>query len=393
MTSTNSGFSKLLKSDAAGGVVLMLAALAALIASNTSLAPYYSAFLNAPVSVQISELVIAKPAVLWINDGLMAIFFFLVGLEVKRELLEGDLSSPAKATLPAIAAIGGMAGPALIFIAVNIWMKSDPALLNGWAIPAATDIAFALGVLAIAGKRAPAALKTLLLAIAIIDDLGAIVIIAAFYTAELSVYALGGAGVAFIIAVILNRMQVKSLAPYIILGIIMWVLVLKSGVHATLAGVLIALCVPLRVTEGKSPARRAEHRLHSWTSFLVLPLFAFANAGVYLGGFGLDQIFSPLPLGIALGLILGKQVGVMVASFATVKLNIASLPERVSWRHLYALSCLTGIGFTMSLFIGSLAFQDAQTMNEVRLGVLGGSVISALLGFILLNTAAKDTQR
>lgn len=376
-----------MKKETSAGIVLMIAAIAALIASNTALSGLYTAFLNAPVAVQIGDLKIAKTAVLWINDGLMAIFFFLVGLEIKREVMEGDLSSFDKAALPALAALGGMAGPALIYLAVNA--GGDPAALNGWAIPAATDIAFALGILALLGKRVPVALKVLLLAIAIIDDLGAIIIIAMFYTSDLSPYALMLAGGAFIIATMLSRMEIKSLAPYVILGIFMWVCVLKSGVHATLAGVLIALCVPLNVKEGRSPLRRAEHGLHNWVSFLVLPLFAFANAGVSLKGLSIDQVMAPVPLGIALGLFLGKQVGVMTLSFVAVKLRLASLPNNVTWAHVYGLACLTGIGFTMSLFIGSLAFSGPDAMNEVRLGVLMGSILSGVLGYVLLVMVAK----
>lgn len=376
-----------MKKETSAGIVLMIAAIAALIASNTALSGLYTAFLNAPVAVQIGDLKIAKTAVLWINDGLMAIFFFLVGLEIKREVMEGDLSSFDKAALPALAALGGMAGPALIYLAVNA--GGDPAALNGWAIPAATDIAFALGILALLGKRVPVALKVLLLAIAIIDDLGAIIIIAMFYTADLSPYALLLAGGAFLIATMLSRMEIKSLAPYVILGIFMWVCVLKSGVHATLAGVLIALCVPLNVKEGRSPLRRAEHGLHNWVSFLVLPLFAFANAGVSLKGLSIDQVMAPVPLGIALGLFLGKQVGVMTLSFVAVKLRLASLPNNVTWAHVYGLACLTGIGFTMSLFIGSLAFSGPDAMNEVRLGVLMGSILSGILGYVLLVMVAK----
>ncbi|WP_340109442.1 Na+/H+ antiporter NhaA [Pikeienuella sp. HZG-20] len=380
-----------MKKDTSGGIVLMIAAIAAIVAGNTAISPLYSAFLDAPVVLRIGALEIAKPAVLWINDGLMAIFFFHVGLEIKREVLEGDLSSFDKAALPALAALGGMAGPALIYVLIN--SGGDPTALNGWAIPAATDIAFALGVLALVGRRAPIALKVLLLAIAIIDDLGAIVIIAFFYTADLSTNALLLAGGALLIGALLGWMRVKSLAPYIILGAIMWVCVLKSGVHATLAGVMIALCVPLNVKSGRSPLRRAEHGLHLWVAFFVLPLFAFANAGVSLAGLSLDQVVAPVPLGVALGLFVGKQVGVMSASFAAVKLGVAALPKGLSWRHVYGLACLTGVGFTMSLFIGSLAFSSAETMNEVRLGVLMGSFASGLLGYTLLMTSGPAPAR
>ncbi|MEX2519982.1 MAG: Na+/H+ antiporter NhaA [Paracoccaceae bacterium] len=372
--------------DSSGGIVLMIAAAAALIASNTPLANSYHNFLNASVILQIGELVIAKPAVLWINDGLMAIFFFMVGLEIKREVIEGDLSSFDKAALPALAAIGGMVGPAIIYAVINL---NDPTTMRGWAIPAATDIAFALGILALVGARAPTALKIMLLALAIIDDLGAIIIIAVFYTADLSTNALMLALVGLALAVALNRLGVKSLAPYVIIGAFMWVCVLKSGVHATLAGVMIALCVPLEGKDGPSPLRRAENGLHYWVGFLVLPLFAFANAGISFKGMSFDQLIAPVPLGIAAGLLIGKQAGVMAASFAAVKLGIAKLPKNVNWKQVYALACLTGVGFTMSLFIGGLAFNSVERMNEVRLGVLMGSIASGVLGYALLMTVAR----
>lgn len=381
----------LMRADAAPGLVLMFAAVAALIASNSPFIASYYDFVYAPVILKIGALEIAKPALLWINDGLMAIFFFHVGLEIKREMLTGDLSSFDKAALPALAALGGMAGPALIYVAIN-W-GGDPSALHGWAIPAATDIAFALGVLALVGSRAPVALKTLLLALAIIDDLGAIVIIAFFYTADLSTYALLLAGLALLLAIGLNRIGVKTLAPYVIIGAFMWVCVLKSGVHATLAGVMIALCVPLRADDGPSPLERAEHGLAPWVSFFVLPLFAFGNAGVSLTGLSLGDMAAPVPLGIALGLFFGKQIGVMAAAFAAVKFGLASLPKGVNWAHLYGLACLAGIGFTMSLFIGSLAFTDAETMSEVKLGVLIGSLVSGLLGYALLRMVGGAPKR
>ncbi len=376
-----------MKQDTSAGIVLMIAALAALIANNSPLSGLYAGFLDAPVAVRLGALEIAKPAVLWINDGLMAIFFFLVGLEIKREVLEGELSSFDKAALPAIAAIGGMAGPALIYVWIN-W-GGDPAAMNGWAIPAATDIAFALGILALLGPRVPVALKVLLLAIAIIDDLGAIVIIAIFYTSELSTNALTLAMVAFVVALALNRMGIRSLTPYVLLGVFMWVCVLKSGVHATLAGVLIAMAVPLKAGDAKSPLKRAEHGLHPWVSFLVLPIFAFANAGVSLAGISAEQLFAPIPLGIAFGLFFGKQIGVMFASLVAVKFGIANLPKGVTWKQVYGLACLTGVGFTMSLFIGSLAFASPETMNDVRLGVLMGSIASGVLGYVLLRLAGE----
>lgn len=375
---------KFMKKDTSGGIVLMIAAVLAMIANNTVLAPLYSGFLNAPVTLQLGDLVIAKTAVLWINDGLMAIFFFLVGLEIKREVMEGELSSFDKASLPVLAAIGGMVGPALVYVSLT---ASDPTAFNGWAIPAATDIAFALGILALVGARAPASLKVFLLALAIIDDLGAIIIIAIFYTANLSTGALGLALAGLALAMLISRMGVKSLAPYVIIGAFMWVGVLKSGVHATLAGVAIALCVPLNVKAGESPLRRAEHGLHYWVAFAILPLFAFANAGVSLKGMTVAQLVAPVPLGIAAGLFFGKQIGVMLTALAAVKTRIGTMPKGANWKQMYGVACLTGVGFTMSLFIGGLAFDTPERMNEVRLGVLMGSIASGVVGYMLLMMA------
>lgn len=375
--------------ETSGGIILMIAAVFAMIIANTPLASAYDAILGTYIKVGIGNFEIAKPAILWINDGLMAIFFFLVGLEIKREVLVGELSSFDKAILPIMAAIGGMAVPGLIFAIIN-W--GTPENLNGWAIPTATDIAFALGILALIGSRAPVALKIFLLAIAIIDDLGAIVIIAVFYTSELSTNALTISMLGFAAAVALNRMGVQRTAPYLLVGILMWVFVLKSGVHATLAGVLIALTIPLKPKDGDAALLyKMEHGLHPWVAFLILPVFAFANAGVNLTGLGIDDLLQPLTLGIAVGLFLGKQIGVFLATWIGVKSGIARLPENVTWRHVYAVACLTGVGFTMSLFIGSLAFGAADTMNAVRLGVVLGSVASGILGYVLLQTAAPKT--
>ena len=372
--------------ETSGGIILMIAAMFAMIIANTPLAAAYDAILGTYIKVGIGSFEIAKPAILWINDGLMAIFFFLVGLEIKREVLVGELSSFDKAILPIIAAIGGMAVPGLIFAFIN-W--GTPENLNGWAIPTATDIAFALGILALIGARAPAALKIFLLAIAIIDDLGAIVIIAVFYTSELSTNALIISMLGFAAAVALNRMGVQRTATYLIVGIVMWVFVLKSGVHATLAGVLIALTIPLKPKDGdKALLYKMEHGLHPWVAFLILPVFAFANAGVNFTGIGIDDLLQPLTLGIAVGLFLGKQIGGFLATWIGVKSGIARLPENVTWRHVYGVACLTGVGFTMSLFIGSLAFGDADEMNAVRLGVVLGSVLSGLFGYVLLKSAA-----
>ena len=372
--------------ETSGGIILMIAAVFAMIIANTPLATAYDAILGTYIKVGIGSFEIAKPAILWINDGLMAIFFFLVGLEIKREVLVGELSSFDKAILPIMAAIGGMAVPGLIFAIIN-W--GTPENLNGWAIPTATDIAFALGILALVGSRAPVALKIFLLAIAIIDDLGAIVIIAVFYTSELSTNALTISMLGFAAAVALNRMGVQRTAPYLLVGIVMWVFVLKSGVHATLAGVLIALTIPLKSKDGDDALLyKMEHGLHPWVAFLILPVFAFANAGVNFTGIGIDDLLQPLTLGIAVGLFLGKQIGVFLATWIGVKSGIARLPENVTWRHVYGVACLTGVGFTMSLFIGSLAFVAADEMNAVRLGVVLGSVLSGLFGYVLLKSAA-----
>ncbi len=370
--------------ETSAGIVLFIAALLAMIAVNSAFNPYYLAFLNIPVVVQFGALEIAKPLSLWINDGLMAIFFFLVGLEVKREILEGELSSFDKAALPAIAAVGGMAIPAAVFLYFN-W--NIDANINGWAIPAATDIAFALGVLALLGKHAPLSLKILLLAIAIIDDIGAIIIIALFYTAEVSSFSLILSAVGIVFLIVMNRLGVVRVAPYILVGTFLWICVLKSGVHATLAGVIAALSIPLNAKDGTSPLKHLEHILHPWTAFLVLPIFAFANAGVSLAGLQLSDLFAPLALGIAAGLVIGKQVGVFGFMFIAAKLGIVRRPIGVSWMQLYGLACLTGIGFTMSLFIGNLAFVDPAQIETVKLGVISGSLVSGLLGYLLLRFA------
>lgn len=384
MAAIVSKINEFLRLESSGGIILMFAALLALIANNTFLSPLYSALLSTPVVVQIGALELAKPLVLWINDGLMAIFFFLVGLEIKREVLQGELSSFDKAALPIFAAIGGMAAPALIYASFN-W--GDPETIRGWAIPAATDIAFALGILALLGSRAPVSLKIFLLAVAIIDDLGAIVIIAIFYTADLSLGALGFAAVGFAGLLLLNFLGIKRITPYVLLGVFMWVCVLKSGVHATLAGVLTALVIPMqgRTPESQSPLHRVEHDLHPWVAFMVLPVFAFANAGVSFEGMELSALLAPVPIGIALGLYLGKPIGVVLLSFLAVKAGITKLPSSMGWPQLIGVACLTGVGFTMSLFIGGLAFVSADQLNEVRIGVLMGSVLSGITGYLLLS--------
>ncbi len=375
-----------LKMEATGGVLLVLASILAMVLANTGFAPVYDAFLKIPASVKIGELEIAKPLLLWINDGLMAIFFFLVGLEMKREFCAGELSSVSQIALPGIGAIGGIALPAIIFLMINQGMAEN---FDGWAIPTATDIAFALAVLSLLGDRVPNSLKVLLLAIAIFDDLGAIMIIALFYTGQLSETALFLAVLPVAGLVILNWRGVRSVAPYVVLGVILWALVLKSGVHATLAGVITALAIPLIKREGADHTvlENVEHALHYWVAFGILPLFAFANAGVSFQGIGFDSFFEPVKLGISAGLFFGKQIGVFVLLWLTVKLGIAKMPNTVTWFQLYGISVLSGIGFTMSLFIGSLAFEHSGFDAPIRLGVLTGSVLSALVGYGLLRMA------
>ncbi len=378
-----------LKLETSAGIILMFAAALAMFANNSFLAEYYSAFLSTPVQIRVGALDLSKPLLLWINDGLMAIFFFLVGLEVKREIIEGELSSMDKAILPILAAIGGMAGPAIIYTYFN-W--SNPVTLSGWAIPSATDIAFALGVLALLGNRVPVALKIFLLALAIIDDIGAIIIIAIFYTDNLSVEALGIglAGVAALIA--LNRSGVKAVTPYTLIGLFIWVCVLKSGIHATLAGVVTALAIPIagKTKADQSPLHHLEHSLHPWVAYAVLPLFAFANAGVSLASMTLGDLTATVPLGIALGLFFGNQIMIFTVCFIAVKAGIARLPENIRWIQIYGVACLAGIGFTMSLFIGTLAFEDPELINQVRLGVLMGSFASAILGYSVLRFLGAD---
>lgn len=378
-----------LKLETSAGFVLMAIALLALIANNSPLAGFYSSFLSTPVEIQFGNFEIAKPLLLWINDGLMAIFFFLVGLEIKNEVMEGELSSFDKAALPLFAALGGILAPAAIFVFFNY---TDPISVQGWAIPAATDIAFALGVLALVGSRVPVSLKILLLAVAIIDDLAAIIIIALFYTQDLSLVALGWGGVGTLGLFMLNRMGVMRITPYALIGVFVWACVLKSGVHATLAGVVTALAIPLKAKDPNesSPLHRAEHGLHIWVAFLILPLFAFANAGVSLKGVSFADLLAPLPLGIALGLFFGKQIGVFFFAWIAVKLGLAKLPSGANWPQVYAIACLTGVGFTMSLFIGTLAFEGDEMLNAVRLGVLMGSLASGVLGYVLLRIFCKD---
>jgi NhaA family Na+:H+ antiporter len=374
--------------EAAGGLALIAAALAALIASNSPLAWLYDGFLHTPVGVRVGPLAIDKPLLLWINDGLMAIFFFLVGLEIKRELLRGELSTVGQAVLPALAALGGMAVPAAIYVAVN---AGDPAALNGWAIPTATDIAFSVGVLALLGSRVPVSLKIFLLALAIIDDLGAIVIIALFYTEHLSWTMLAPAAVGVAVLWALNARGVARPAPYVLTGLFIWVCVLKSGVHATLAGVVVALAIPLRSDAPEQPSllEQLEENLHPWVAFGVLPLFAFANAGVSLQGLSLAKLTESVPLGIAAGLFPGKAIGILGATWLAVALGLARKPEGATWAQIAGVCVLGGVGFTMSLFIGTLAFADPVHAAQVRLGVLAGSLLSAAIGYLVLTMSTR----
>jgi NhaA family Na+:H+ antiporter len=371
-----------LASEAAGGVVLMAAAALALVVANSGLSAGYFALLAAyvgPLSV-----------LHWVNDALMAVFFLLVGLEIKREFVSGQLATWPQRILPGAAAAGGMAAPALIYVALNL---SAPENLRGWAIPSATDIAFALGVLALLGRRVPASLKVFLVALAIIDDLGAVAIIAAFYTAALSGLWLGAAAVTLAALVGLNLGGVKRLSPYLVLGAVLWVVVLKSGVHATLAGVALALTIPIG-KGAESPLHRLEHGLHGWVAFGVVPVFGFANAGVSFAGMSLASLLAPVPLGIALGLFAGKQIGVFGVAWALIKLRLAVKPDGATLVQLYGVALICGIGFTMSLFIGLLAFPSSQALQDaVKLGVLGGSLISALAGAAVLVVAAKKPAR
>ncbi len=372
-----------LRHEATAGILVMSAAALALIVDNSPLSPLYGAVLNAPVSLRIGAFSLDKTLLLFINDGLMAVFFLLIGLEIKREIISGELATREQALLPVLAAIGGMIVPALIYVAIN---RGDATALRGWAIPAATDIAFALGVLALLGRRVPASLKVFLLAFAIIDDLGAIVIIALFYTADLSVTALGVAlcGVAVLVA--LNRSGVTRIAAYVVTGVLIWVFVLKSGVHATLAGVVVGLAVPIEGSSDgdESPLHRLEETLHPWVAFGILPVFAFANAGVSLAGVSFAHLLQPIPLGITLGLLIGKPAGILGATWAAVRSGICRMPEGATWGQVLGVAMLGGIGFTMSLFIGMLAFPDPSHAAAIRIGVLGGSVLSAVFGYAVL---------
>lgn len=385
-------FTRFFQLEAASGLLLIAAAVLALIINNSPLSYLYSGLLDVPVAVQVGALNIAKPLLLWINDGLMALFFLLIGLEVKREVVDGHLSKPAQVILPATAAVGGMVVPALIYWFIN---RDNPAAVAGWAIPTATDIAFALGVLALLGKRVPVSLKLFLMTLAIIDDLGAIIVIALFYSGTLSSVSLLLAAACLVALVAMNRLGVVKLGPYMIVGLILWVCVLKSGVHATLAGVALALCIPLRTRNAEtSPLLSLEHALHPWVAYAILPIFAFANAGVSLAGMSVDSFTHPVPMGIAVGLLLGKTVGVFGLTWLAVKLRMAALPEGAGWGQILGVAILCGIGFTMSLFVGSLAFAPGSSdyAGKDRMGILTGSFFAAVIGYAVIAMASRKTR-
>lgn len=382
--SNNNSIIDFFKLESAGGILLIFAALLGMLCANTFLAEYYELLLSTPVEIRVGALNIAKPLLLWINDGLMAIFFFLVGLELKRELVEGELSDKRNIILPGVGAIGGMLFPALIYLYFN----HDSMARDGWAIPAATDIAFALGALSLLGSRVPISIKIFLTSLAIFDDVGAIIIIAIFYTSKISLTALIVVACCIPILALLNRRNVISSSPYILIGIIMWIATLKSGVHATLAGVVMAMFIPMRSKKDPSvsPLITLEHDLHSIVAFFVLPVFAFANAGISFSGVGIEQVLHSASIGIALGLFLGKQIGIFGCCWLAVKLNFAKLPEGMNWASLYGTAALCGIGFTMSLFIGSLAFEGSghNMFFDERLGIVIGSLVSGLFGYLIL---------
>jgi Na+:H+ antiporter, NhaA family len=389
-----SALREFLRSEAAGGIILMLVAALAMLAANSALIELYFHAIHAVIGPELTPKLGPMTVHLWINDGLMAVFFLLVGLEIKREFVDGHLSTWADRRLPVIAAVAGMAVPAFVYLSVA---GADPALVRGWAIPAATDIAFAIGVLALLGSRAPASLKLFLTTVAIVDDMGAVAIIALFYTAQLNLQALGLAGLLWLAMMTLNRFGVMRLWPYLILAVLLWYATLLSGVHATIAGVMAAFAIPLRRTLAApdaedSPLHRLEHALAKPVAFIIVPLFGFANAGVSLDGVGISDLLAPLPLGIALGLFLGKQLGIFASIWLAVKLRLAARPKDASWTQVYGVSLLCGIGFTMSLFIGGLAFTDATKGDAVKIGVLMGSLGSALCGYALIRFAAKSNR-
>ncbi len=379
-----------LRLESAGGLILVFAAVTALLLANSPLSALYEGVLNLKLTILVENFGVSKPLLLWVNDGLMAIFFLLVGLELKREVTEGQLSTPDQVALPALAAIGGLAIPALIYWLFN---RNNPQGINGWAIPTATDIAFALAILSLLGSRVPASLKIFLTTIAIFDDLAAIIIIAVFYSADLSTTALAVAGAGIAVLLILNRFGVQSLAAYLIVGLFIWLFVLKSGVHATLAGIIVAAFIPLKGGDDHSPSRHLEHILHPWVAYGVLPVFAFANAGIAFAGVSSEAVLGTVSTGIVFGLLFGKQIGVFGMTALAVGLGIAKKPEGSSWAMLYGIALICGIGFTMSLFIGSLAFEHGGFDQDagVKIGVISGSVLSAFLGWLVLHLSLPKT--
>lgn len=394
MIEANKSFiTSFLKLESASGILLIFATFMALVFANTSLSVYYNLLLSTPLEIHIGALVIAKPLLLWINDGLMAIFFFLVGLELKRELIEGELSNKRNIILPGVGAIGGMVFPALVYIYFNY---DDPVAVRGWAIPAATDIAFALGILSLLGSRVPLSAKIFLTSLAIFDDVGAILIIAMFYTANISMEALIMVAICIPILYYFNRKNILSRSPYLIVGAIMWVAMLKSGVHATLVGIILALFIPVRSKNDPniSPLKGFEHDLHSSVAFFVLPVFAFANAGISFASISIETLSHGVPVGIAMGLFIGKQIGVFGLCWIVIKLGLTQLPKGMNWLSLYGISALCGIGFTMSMFIGSLAFEDTgvDLIFDERLGIIIGSLLSGILGYIVLRKSFANNK-
>lgn len=380
-----------LRLESAGGLILVSAAILALILANSPLADLYEQILKTKLTIMVESFGVSKPLVLWVNDGLMAIFFLLVGLELKREVVDGQLSRPDQIALPALAAIGGLAVPAIIYWFIN---RDNPQGLNGWAIPTATDIAFALAILTLLGSRVPASLKVFLTAIAIFDDLAAIIIIAVFYSSDLSTASLSAAAGGIVVLFVLNRLGVQSLAAYLLVGIFIWLFVLKSGVHATLAGIAVAAFIPIKGKDDHSPSRHLEHILHPWVAYAVLPIFAFANAGLPLAGVGLDAVTGTVSMGIILGLFFGKQIGVFGMTALAIGLGIAKKPEKTSWLMLYGVALLCGVGFTMSLFIGGLAFEHGGFSNiaALKIGVIAGSLISGFCGWLVLHLCLPKTE-
>ena len=377
-----------LKLESASGIILVGAAVLAMLLANSPLAHYYALFIDTPVEIRIGALQIAKPLLLWINDGLMAVFFFLIGLELKREVLEGELSDLKKVVLPGLGALGGMVVPAAVYLAFNL---DDPVAVKGWAIPAATDIAFALGVLTLLGSRVPSSLKIFVTSMAIFDDIGAILVIAFFYTSELSIFAFLIAGICILVLWYLNYRGVTERSVYLVVGIVMWIAMLKSGIHATLAGIVLAMFIPMSSKHNKdvSPLKEFEHDLHAAVAFIILPVFAFANSGISLSGVGIDQLTHGVTMGIVFGLLIGKQVGIFTCCWIGIQLKIASMPKGMSWLSLYGTAILCGIGFTMSLFIGSLAFEETgvNLLFDERMGIIIGSILSGILGYLVLRNS------